>query len=347
MNRKNAGFSFGGVLIFFLTLLIAVTGSIFIYEVVSRRTDGNLTYIVVTVFLVVLFFSVLCSLADIIRRRIMIDRPVERILDATEKIAAGDFSVRLQTKSTGKYDQYESIMENLNTLAEELGKSEILKTDFISNVSHELKTPLSIIQNYATCLQRKDLDEQTRQAYAKTLENAAKRLTALVTDVLKLNKLEHRALPPEKERFRLDEHLAEAALYFEELIERKGLTLDADLEEITVRSSPSLLEIVWNNLLSNAIKFTDQGGISLSVRGRGGNAVVRIADTGAGISADTGKRLFDKFYQGDTSHASEGNGLGLALVKRVIDILGGEISVESELGKGSVFTVTLKAVIEE
>lgn len=141
----------------------------------------------------------------------------------------------------------------------------------------------------------------------------------------------------------MDEHLAEAALVYEERLDDKGISLQADLEEISVFTSPELLSIVWNNLLSNAVKFTEQGGkISLSLCLKNGNAIVKISDTGEGIAPEMGKRIFDKFYQGDTSHAAEGNGLGLALVKKVIDILGGEISVESETGKGSTFTVTLK-----
>ena len=132
-------------------------------------------------------------------------------------------------------------------------------------------------------------------------------------------------------------------LAFEELIERKNLTLECDLAEVTVTSAPELLDLVWNNLLSNAVKFTDAGGrISVTLKEENGEAVVSIGDSGCGISPETGKRIFDKFYQGDTSHASEGNGLGLALVKKVIDILGGEISVKSEPGKGSIFTISLK-----
>ena len=166
-----------------------------------------------------------------------------------------------------------------------------------------------------------------------------------MTNVLKLNKLENQTLSPAFRRFRLDEMLAEAALAYEDVIERKHIDLICDLEETEIASAPDYLEIVWNNLLSNAVKFTGEGGtISLSLRTEGGKAIVRVADTGCGISAETGKHIFEKFYQGERSHAQEGNGLGLALVKKVIDLIGGEISVESEVGKGSAFTVTLHGV---
>lgn len=344
MKRKTVVSYFVSLLIFFLTVAVISVVSILTFDKIDEVSNGNNGVIALVLFLVILFFTVLYALIDALRRRIMIVTPVEKILEATKKIAKGDFSVRLATfHPYGKYDEFDCIIENVNLLAEELGKSEILKTDFIANVSHELKTPLAIIQNYASSLQNGLLSETERKEYAKTVETAAKRLTKLVTNVLQLNKLEHSKLLPEKQWIRLDEHLTEAALVYEERLDDKGISLKADLEEISVFTSPELLSIVWSNLLSNAVKFTEQGGkISLSLCLKNGNAIVKISDTGEGIAPEMGKRIFDKFYQGDTSHAAEGNGLGLALVKKVIDILGGEISVESETGKGSTFTVTLK-----
>ncbi|MBQ7348408.1 MAG: sensor histidine kinase, partial [Clostridia bacterium] len=222
-------------------------------------------------------------------------------------------------------------------------KSEILKTDFISNVSQELKTPLAIIQNYVMLIQQKDLDEETKDKYVKTVLQATKRLSDLVSNILKLNKLENQQLSTESETVRLDEMLANAVINYEELIEEKNLNIECDLDELEIFSCPSYLEIVWNNLISNAIKFTEKGGkISVSVKKHGEKAVVTVSDTGCGISPETGAHIFDKFYQGDTSHSQEGNGLGLALVKKVIDVLGGEISVKSELNKGSTFIISLR-----
>lgn len=343
-KRGGAKFSVAGALLFFVTVALMTTVVMLVYGLVDEKCDGDRPTVALVMFLVILFFSVLCTALDLLRRRLMIDRPVEKILAATERIAKGDFSVRLEPAHPyGKYDEYDRIMENINLLAEELGKSEILKTDFVSNVSHELKTPLAVIRNYADCLAREDLSEADRRTHAATLSAAAKRLTDLVTNILKLNKLENSKTRPEKEWIRLDEQLAEATLRLESQIEEKELRLEIDMDEISAFTSPSLLELVWNNLLSNAVKFTDKGGtIGVSLKRKEGNALVRIRDTGCGISPETGKRIFDKFYQGDTSHASEGNGLGLALVKKVIDILGGEISVESRPQQGSTFTVLLR-----
>ena len=349
-NRKNARFSFIGALLFFCTIALSVTVSFLVFGLVNEKTNGNKRTIAIVLFLVVLFLTVLFTLCDVIRRRIMVDRPVEEILNATEKIARGDFSVRIHRakRSYDKYDSYDAITDNINALAEELGQLETLKSNFIASISHELKTPLSVIQNYGKALQTQGLEEETRTKYLQTLLSATEKLNALVTNILKLNKLENTGLLPEKRLFRLDEQLAEVAVGMETPLEQKELSLDCDLEECSIISSPELLEIVWNNLLSNGIKFTDTGGhlrIRLQVIGK--NVAVTFQDDGCGISPETGKHIFDKFYQGDTSRSAEGNGLGLALVKKVIDTLGGEIAVQSELGKGSVFTITLKGVVHE
>ncbi len=341
---KKKTSSWAGYVLFFLTIAVTVGVALTIFVVVNRNSDGNSAVIAFTMLAVIVVISLLCTGIDIVRRKIMIDAPVRKILQATERIAKGDFSVRLETAHTYEtYDDYDLIMENVNAMAAELSKSEILKADFVSNVSHELKTPLAIIQSYAKLLEKEGLSEELRIKYAQTICAAAKRLNDLVGNILKLNKLEHQELTPETEAVRLDEMLAEAVLGFEELIEQKELTLSCELDEATVVSSKSYLEIVWNNLLSNAVKFTEKGGtIGVSVKKSADGAIVTVSDTGCGISPETGARIFDKFYQGDTSHSGEGNGLGLALVKKVIDVLGGEISVSSEVGKGSVFTIVLR-----
>ncbi|MBR2989160.1 MAG: sensor histidine kinase, partial [Clostridia bacterium] len=272
-----------------------------------------------------------------------------KILQATEKIADGDFSTRLEiTHEYGKYNQYDLIMENLNKMALELQKNEVLKTDFISNVSHEIKTPLAVIQNYATLLQDDALDSETRNSYAKTLINASKRITDLITNILKLNKLENQEIQEKPEAFNLTEALAESVVEFDTLVEKKNIELNCDFDEVTIFSSKSLLEIVWNNLISNAIKFTPDGGkIDITLKRKDKSVEIKVADTGCGMSKETGEKIFEKFYQGDTSHSTQGNGLGLALVKKVIDILGGEITVQSEVNKGSEFTILLKDVVYE
>ena len=341
-KRNNAWFS--GAVIFFAVIALTIQIAVLVYDYIQVRTQNN-GLIAVLMLIVILMLSAICTVADIIRRKLMVEKPVKKILSATEQIAKGDFSTRLEiVHPYGKYDQYDLIMDNLNVMAAELEKTESLKTDLISNVSHELKTPLTVIKSYATLLKRKDLDEETREKYLDAVLQATGRLNDLITNILRLNKLENQEIKADLERFDLGEAVGESVLQFEEVIEKKSLELVCNLQEsVYVYSSKSYLDIVWSNLLSNAVKFTDEGGrVEVNLKKEGKKAVVSVTDTGCGISAETGARIFEKFYQGDTSHASEGNGLGLALVKKVIDILGGEISVFSEEGKGSTFKVVLR-----
>ena len=350
MKKRGArgSFKFSGIFFFFGLIALIIQIAVLVYDYIIERTQDKVL-IAILMLIVIIILSAICTLIDTLRRKYSIEKPVNQILDATERIARGDFTVRLDAAHEyGKYTDYDLIMENVNTLAAELGKSEILKTDLISNVSHELKTPLTVIQNYAGLLKNENLDGETRAKYAQTLQNAALKLSNLISNILKLNKLEHQEIQPDFQTFNLTEALAQTVITYEDLAESKHLTLECDFEEITAYSAPSLLEIVWNNLLSNAIKFTESGGVvAIKAKRKGDDAVVEFCDSGCGISAETGARIFEKFYQGDTSHSVEGNGLGLPLVKKVIDILGGEISVQSTLGKGSTFTVVLKGVIRE
>lgn len=347
MRRKNkvkeALFGYVG---FFILIAVTVTAAVMIYEVVRNSFADDKRAISLIMLAVCLCVSLFCTTVDFIRRRFTVDTAVEDILYATEQITSGNFKVRLVPRHAyNKYDNFDLIMENFNQMAEELSKNEILKTDFISNVSHEIKTPLAIIQNYVTALQNEKLSKEERESYIKILVQASSRLTDLVMNILKLNKLENQKIVPEMQILRLDEMLAQTVFAFEEIIESKNIVIDCDIDEVSITSSFAYLEIVWNNIMSNAIKFTQNGGkISIGLKDVDGKAVVKFADTGIGMSEETGKHIFDKFYQGDTSHSKEGNGLGLALVKNVIDVLGGTISVESEVGKGTVFTVTLNGV---
>ncbi|MBO5362729.1 MAG: sensor histidine kinase [Clostridia bacterium] len=345
---RNAGFSIVGAIAFFVLVALLMQIAILVYDYILSWTDDK-AVIAVLILILVILLSAFCTVFDLIRRKLTVERPTRKILQATERIAAGDFSTRLEIlREYGKYNEYDLIMENLNKMAAELQKTEVLRMDFISNVSHEIKTPLAVIQNYAALLKEGNLEEETRKKYAEILEQASKRTANLITNILKLNKLENQEISAKKERFNLTESLSETVLTFESLVEKKNVTLDCELDDVFILSSESLLEIVWQNLLSNAVKFTNEGGmVALKLKKSGRNVEVSVSDTGVGISAEVGARIFEKFYQGDVSHASEGNGLGLALVKKVIDVLGGEISVQSELGKGSTFTVLLKGVVDE
>lgn len=342
---KKSSFSMVSVLSFFALIAFTMQVAILVYDYIIKRTE-NKGIIAILILILVVILSVIITIFDFVRRKIMVEKPVKRIIDATEKIASGDFNTRLKiAHSYDKYNEFDIIMENLNIMASELSKSEILKSDFISNVSHEIKTPLSVIQGYATLLQDEILDEECRKKYSKILLQASKRLSELITNILKLNKLENQTISPEYENLNLTDVASEIVLSYEEIIENKGIDLECDFDDVTIVSNSGYIEIIINNLLSNAIKFTDKNGkIEISLKNTDSGAIIKVSDTGCGISKETGKRIFEKFYQGDTSHMSEGNGLGLALVKRVIDIMGGEISVKSEINQGSVFTVVLRNV---
>ena len=243
----------------------------------------------------------------------------------------------------GKEDYLDTMIRDLNAMITELGSIETLNTDFVSNVSHEIKTPLAVIQNYSSLLNAENLPEHERKEYAVAISAAAIRLNTLITNVLRLSRLENQQIRPKSEQFDLGGQLTDCLLGFENIWEEKEIEIEPDIEDdVIITSDRELLSIVWNNLLSNAFKFTEEGGtVSVSLRTEDKNAVVSVKDTGCGMPPETVRHVFDKFYQGDTSHSIQGNGLGLALVKRIVDIVGGEIRVESEPGEGSTFTVKL------
>ena len=276
--------------------------------------------------------------------------PLHSMAEATGKVAQGDFSVYVPTIHTAdRLDYLDIMIMDFNKMVEELGSIETLKTDFISNVSHEMKTPISIIKNYAQLMQTGKASEGQEKEYAKGIEDAASRLSSLISNILKLNKLEHQSITPEVEAYDVCRQLCECALLFEEAMEEKGIQLEADIEDMAmIKADASLMELVWNNLLSNAVKFTGRGG-SIIIRQTSDedHIYVSVSDTGCGIPKESISHIFDKFYQGDTSHSTEGNGLGLALVKRVLELMDGEIRITSEEGKGSTFLVTLPVAGQE
>ena len=349
-SLNKLGFALMRFFSFFGTMAFVITCSFLLFlrsmnlEPEILKTNAKLT------FLNVLLLTVLFCSIDAIRRKITVERPVKNIISGLNEITKGDFTVRISdVKGIADENGFNIIADQINKMTAELGSLETLRTDFIANVSHELKTPLAAINNYGTLLQSPDLTDNERIEYAKAVTENSRRLANLITNILKLNKLENQQIYPQTEPYNLSEQLCECLLSFETIWEQKNLELDADIDEdIIINADGELLSLVWNNLFSNAVKFTDNGGrIFVGLKKENGYAVVTVSDTGCGMSAETGKHIFEKFYQGDTSHASKGNGLGLALVKKVVDITDGEISVQSELGKGSTFTVKLRCNADE
>ena len=337
-------------LIFFILVAFVITCCTMLFVQTLSGTVGielnesNITAAAKLTFLNVVLLSFIFFVIDLIRRKLTVEAPVRRITDASERIIEGDFSVRVKPqKNIAADDTFNRIVECFNKMAEELEGVETLRSDFIANVSHEMKTPLAVMQNYGILLQSAELPDEKRIEYAKAITETSRKMADMITNILKLNRLENQQIFPKKEKYDLGEQLCECLLNYENIWENKGIEIETDIaDEVTVEADSELLDLVWNNLLSNAFKFTDAGGkVSVSLHATEHHATVTVKDTGCGMSREVGAHIFEKFYQGDTSRASSGNGLGLALVKRVIDIMHGEISVESALGSGTVFTVRI------
>ena len=317
-------FTFGAVIA--VLLILKRTGSV--------DSPGALT--LASLVLVSLVASGLMSV--FIGRRIL--TPMLKLSNASKEVAQGNFNVSVSDSS--KLEEVQTTFRNFNAMVQELNSITTLSNDFVANVSHEFKTPLTAVEGYAMLLQDGDLSPAEREEYlAKILYNTH-RLSSLVENILILSKLESRPLPEQYTDFRLDEQLRQAVVILEAEWEKKKLSFDVQLDEVTVHGCESLLSHVWTNLLSNAIKFSEPGQeIALRLLEQTTCVVVTVADHGCGMDEATVRRSFEKFYQGDASRRAEGNGLGLALVKRIVELSDGVIEVDSTLGKGTTFRVVL------
>ena len=342
--------------IFFLLAAFVTTCCIMLFistlqESIGREfTQGEITLAAKITLVNVILISIVMAIIDFLRRKYTVEHPVKKITEAASRMINGDFSVRIKPVSRfAGEDIFNEVIECINKMAEELSGVEMLRSDFIANVSHEMKTPLSVIQNYGTLLGAPDLTEEKRIEYSKAITDASRRLSDMMTNILKLNRLENQQIYPNPTVFDLGEQLCECLIQYESVWERKNIELDTDIRECTLVSADAeLLSLVWNNLFSNAFKFTEDGGrVTLKLTAEGRYATVKISDTGCGMTREVGEHIFEKFYQGDTSHATQGNGLGLALVKRVVDIMQGEIGVESAIGVGTTFTVRIRRIENE
>lgn len=270
------------------------------------------------------------------------DNPMRSLSRAAKDVASGDFSVYMQPRHTeDKLDYIDAMYLDFNKMVEALGSMETMKTEFFSNVSHEMKAPLAVLSSSLELIDSGRLSPEEKREQLKTAGSAARRMSGLIENLLKLNKLENQTIVPKTGSYDVCAQLCECVIGYEALLEQKHIDFEAQLDdEAWAAADEELMRIVWNNLLSNAVKFTPEGGSILLKQTSGdGWIIVSVSDTGCGMSGETCAHIFDKFYQGDTSHATEGNGLGLSLVKRILQLTAGEISVSSSPGEGSVFTV--------
>ena len=330
-------------IVFFMLIAFVVTCSFVLFFHFMDYTEEEMRQSAPITFANVILITLIFWVCDTVRTHFTVDRPISRITEGLRKITAGRFDTVIEPiDHLSDENGYNVIISEINRMTAELAGVETLRTDFISNVSHEMKTPLSVINNYGQLLQSSGLTDSERREYAEAITASATRLSEMITNILKLNKLENQQIFPERREYDLGEQLAECLLQFERRWEQKGIEIETDIaENVRINADSELLSIVWNNLFSNAIKFTEPGGtVFVGLQANERAVKVTVRDTGCGMDADTGRHIFEKFYQGDTSHSVQGNGLGLALVKRVIDIENGKISVDSELGKGTTFVVT-------
>ena len=320
---------------------VIVLASILIYFGIAKLLEWLLPFSTSIPLLIQLniFSLVIALIATHFLSKMFFD-PIKELREGMQKIADGNFDTRLETKSTS--DEIQEVFAGFNMMAQELGSTEILQTDFVSNVSHEFKTPINAIEGYTMLLQSTENIDETENEYIEKILFNTRRLSSLVSNILLLSKLENQSIQTHREKYALDEQIREDILALESLWEPKDIEFDVDLDAVRFYGNKNVLHHVWSNLLSNAIKFSPNGGtIKMRLYKENEKIVFLIEDNGPGLSEEAKKHLFDRFYQADTSHKEEGNGLGLALVKNIVSICDGEISAENLDVGGCRFTVTL------
>ena len=274
---------------------------------------------------------------------------LSRISEGMREISRGNYKARVKERDKADaLTEFGELERSFNQMACELEGVEIFRNDFINNFSHEFKTPIVSIRGFARRLQSDNLSEEQRKEYLEIIVSESEHLVNMSANILLLSKLENQQIVNDKTRFDLDEHIRKSILLLEKEWSDKDIELDIDLEPIKYTFNEEMLSHVFVNLFSNSIKFTPSGGkISCTLRRDGDNVVFKIFDNGIGMNEETMSRIFEKFYQGDTSHSRAGNGIGLNIVGRVVTLAGGSISVESEYGAGSTFTVILPYINED
>lgn len=270
----------------------------------------------------------------------LIIRPIQNMSNAFDELSKGNFDVRIS--EDGKIVEIKEMARRFNAMAHDLSHIETLQSDFVANVSHEFKTPIASIEGYATLLQNHNLTQEKHNRYVEKILENSRRLSSMSGNILLLSKLENQEMVPNQSEYRLDEQIRQCVLMLESKWTAKEIELDIALEKITYFGCQGLLEQVWLNLLDNAIKHSPVGGIiRIKANNEDNKICVAITDHGDGMTEEVQKHIFEKFYQGDPSRKTEGNGLGLALVKRIMNLCKGSVSVCSVPAQGATFVVEL------
>lgn len=313
------------------------------YVKLELNSWENYYWMVVLVLIITIVISIVLGslLTMFVSRRVL--QPIRDLSYATNLVARGKFDVRVKPTKDREYDQ---LVSNFNRMAEELSGIETLRGDFISNVSHEFKTPLASIQGFAKLLEDENITDEERSEYTQIIISETSRLSKLTSDILRLSKLENQNTILNKHRFSIDEQIRKILLVLEPEWNKKNIDLDISLDTVYYFGNEELMAQIWQNIINNAIKFTPVGGkIGVRLFSNEKNITVRISDNGPSIPPDKLERIFDKFYQADNSRKTEGNGLGLALVKRIVDLSNGRLYVENLYEGGVCFVVELPYVI--
>ncbi len=337
-------------LVVFFVLMIAISLGLLLTFVLYKADvftdDGSAVISPRAMLVIVLFLLFSSAVIGLIFARFVSDaplRPFKTVIRAMDRLADGDFSVRISLTNPALPYEFLELQNSFNKMAEELGNTEILRSDFVHNFSHEFKTPINSMRGFAKLLQKGGLTPEEEKEYLGIIVSESERLSQLATNVLNLTKIENQTIAMDKREYDLAEQLRRAVLMLEPKWSAKNLEPDIDIpDRLSYTANEDLLNQIWLNLLDNAIKFSKDGGtLGVSLRENAAHVICEIRDGGIGMDGETKKHIFDKFYQGDTSHATEGNGIGLAIVKKIVDLYNGTIAVDSEPGKGSAFTVTL------
>lgn len=329
-----------GTLVYFAYIRKNILDVSYDIEIVEKIIEENNIELMLDGLKSALIYGLMTGLILIFFVTSHIIKPIRKITEATKKIASGDLNT---TVDINRNDEIGKLADNFNVMVKELNSIEYLRKDFVSNVSHELKTPIASIQGFTKLLAKDNLSKEEKQEYIDIIIEETSRLSNLSNNMIKLTNFENQEIITNKKKYRLDEQLRKAIIMLEEKINEKNIKVTLDSEEITIIEDEDLIMEVWINLLNNAIKYSNENGnIEIKIIEENEYVKVEIKDDGIGIPKDKQERIFEKFFQVERAHSSEGSGLGLAIVKRIMDLTNGKIELESEEGKGTKFIMYVR-----